>query len=310
MAESLPSWDTHDADSLRRFASVRLVALDLDGTLLCAVDDHIYETVRKLQQSLRRRFGVMVTIATGRTYNGVAPLLRDWSLPKDAPLVLYNGGVVVRMDLSDALSIQRISANSLAHILGEFEKRKVAILSYYFASRRHPLFADVDKLERVIGWSNIGRPANEFNGLKVEWRDRWAAENSLEPTAILVDISQVPLEAEMIKTHLSALESVSVTRSGAVFLEIRPHGTNKSSGLKLATESLGIQHSEVMAVGDNDNDAEMLRWAGIGVTVAGASDDAVNACDFVCRHEVAKGAVEVLRLVKQAHRFFAGSQHA
>jgi hydroxymethylpyrimidine pyrophosphatase-like HAD family hydrolase len=54
---------------------------------------------------------------------------------------------------------------------------------------------------------------------------------------------------------------------------------NKAVGLAWLADHLGVKPAEVMAVGDNDNDAEMLRWAGLGVAMADGSPAALRAAD-------------------------------
>jgi hypothetical protein len=60
-------------------------------------------------------------------------------------------------------------------------------------------------------------------------------------------------------------------------VDICAEGTTKGSGLAAVAQLLGIDRSEVMAVGDNYNDRDMLEWAGVGVVMGNASDDLRNA---------------------------------
>jgi hypothetical protein len=109
--------------------------------------------------------------------------------------------------------------------------------------------------------------------------------------------------------RLSRIPSLSCTTSGYSYLEVRPAGVNKGLGLSVAAEHLGLDRSEVLAVGDNDNDAEMLNWAGIGVAVSSASQTAISNSRYVCGngHGVLAGAVEVMRLVNQAKRYYGAN---
>ncbi|MGD0581221.1 MAG: HAD-IIB family hydrolase, partial [Bryobacteraceae bacterium] len=96
---------------------------------------------------------------------------------------------------------------------------------------------------------------------------------------------------------------VSCTASGTRYIEVRPVGSDKGAALARAAELLGILREQVLAIGDSDNDVEMLRWAGVGVSVAGASAMALAGSRFVCRHAVVAGVIEVLRLIRQARRY-------
>ena len=60
-----------------------------------------------------------------------------------------------------------------------------------------------------------------------------------------------------------------------------PPGMNKSKGLEWLAGQYGIDQADVMAVGDNDNDVEMLEWAGVGVAMGNGSPAALAAADWI-----------------------------
>ena len=64
-------------------------------------------------------------------------------------------------------------------------------------------------------------------------------------------------------------------------MEALPAGLNKAVGLQWLAQHLGVAAAEVLAVGDNDNDVEMLRWAGVGVAMGNSSAAALAAADWV-----------------------------
>ncbi|GAF84205.1 unnamed protein product, partial [marine sediment metagenome] len=72
--------------------------------------------------------------------------------------------------------------------------------------------------------------------------------------------------------------------------------------LEYVAKVLNLTQNQVLAIGDNDNDAEMLSWAGIGVAVNSASDLAESSCDYRANRGVIEGAIEVLDLVHEARR--------
>ena len=91
MPKPLPNYKQFDLDSLRPFSIIRLVALDLDGTLLESRESQLPEAVLKLAKQLRHhRYGVVrITIATGRTLTGARPLLDKLPILNDTPIILY-----------------------------------------------------------------------------------------------------------------------------------------------------------------------------------------------------------------------------
>ena len=85
-----------------------------------------------------------------------------------------------------------------------------------------------------------------------------------------------------------------LAQSQPYLIEIMPKGVNKASSLALLCRRLGIAQSEVMACGDNTNDAEMVSWAGTGVAVANAIDSLKKTASYVCRAERSLGVAEAI----------------
>jgi hydroxymethylpyrimidine pyrophosphatase-like HAD family hydrolase len=84
--------------------------------------------------------------------------------------------------------------------------------------------------------------------------------------------------------------TLTVVASHPILIEGLPHGLTKAVGLGWLAEHLGLTPAEVLAVGDNDNDAPMLDWAGVGVAMGDASPLARAAADWVAPSVEADGA--------------------
>lgn len=304
MAEQLPNWKTNNVEDLRRFSRIRLIVADLDGTLIPSDLSH---TIQELICSLNHyRYQVNFTIATGRTLSSVEPLLQKLSLTSNVPLVLYNGSLVVRNKTFTVIDRKTISVESLRQILNISSNYKVRTFAYSYTDndKTKPLFSlrDSESRELVFGWASNCNPGREFNNMNVQWLDN--TDYLLEPSAVLIETSSDPEGCRAIETMLSDISGISLTRSGFNYIEVRPKASNKGIALECIAKDQNLTPDEILTLGDNDNDAEMLAWAGIGVAVAKASPFAVQNSDFVCRYGVFEGAVEILRLVKHARYYY------
>lgn len=90
---------------------------------------------------------------------------------------------------------------------------------------------------------------------------------------------------------------VEITLSGAPFVEVMAENVTKATGLARVCEVLGVARHEVIAFGDARNDVEMLRWAGRGVAVANASDEALAAADHVAPPNSEDGVAHTIELM-------------
>jgi len=302
MVKLLPT-TTDDIESLEPFAQIRVVAADLDGTLLPAP---LKEKVQQFVRSLRH-YRVQFMLATGRTVCGVGGLAAVLELPSGTPLVLYNGSVVVEHKTGRLLRRATLPPGSLAAILQRAAQWPCEVFAYFY---HLPLEAGTKSdllVEQVLGWSFgqrvESRVEREFNNCLVDWREVADELPTANPCAVLLK-ARTPEMMEAAAGDIAKLPGISMTRSGSIYLELRPDGSDKSVGLSCAIQNLGFSRAEVLAIGDNDNDAEMLAWAGIGVAIAESSPAALIRADYVCQRRTFEGVLEVLQVVRAARRLF------
>ena len=74
---------------------------------------------------------------------------------------------------------------------------------------------------------------------------------------------------------------MQIVRSHELFIEANPLGVDKGTGLAWLAGHLGVPQSQVMAVGDQDNDAPMVAWAGLGVAMGNGSAACKAAADWI-----------------------------
>lgn len=247
---------------------IKLAAFDLDQTLFGP--DLTFS--RSVKYAIRRALGqgVIVTLATGRGPKVTARFARDLGLT--APFVSYQGGMVYDPVACRVLHEVRLPEAMLSRIVAVAEARG---LNLHFEESSHVYLPAVSshpqvlfELLRVSEWSRV---ANFLTDLPAV------------PHKFIVTLNH-PGERDatvaMLRAELNGDgHGLDIVPSHPYLVEGLPGGVNKSVGLKWLAESLGIARDEVMAVGDNDNDAEMLAWAGLGVAMADGSAAARAAAD-------------------------------
>ena len=101
-------------------------------------------------------------------------------------------------------------------------------------------------------------------------------------------------EREQAWEELSRLGGLALVGSLGYNIEINAAGVNKGTGLIRLGELLGIRREEIMACGDGDNDAAMLREAGFGVAMANAEDPVKEAADYITDSNDEDGAAKAI----------------
>lgn len=280
------------------------MAFDLDGTLLR--DMRSLPGPRLL--SLRRSsYQVSLTVATGRTLWGARQVIDALGGLESTPVVLYNGSVVVAGLRADRLRVlQRLTIPSVATHTIALQARRfgATVFAYEFRDSVIQRVNEDDWPEVVLVASDNPERVREFNGMT----PRHCSVEDLRhtaPSAILV-LPNEPDDCDRLVASFASIEEVSVTSSGGQYIEIRPRGVSKARGFEVLRNALGIERADVLAVGDNDNDVELMEWAGLSVAVKGASEAARHAATFISRHGAERAAIELLDIIRRARRLNKG----
>lgn len=260
-------------------ASPKLVALDVDGTLMRwdgTISPDVYDAVAEVAAA-----GHHVVLATGRSATSATTVARDLGLLR-GPAVCSNGAVTVRMDpdLADGYEVvERIT----------FDPGPVLRLI------REEL------PDAAYGVEDVGRgffvskpfPPGEIEGehVLVDFDDL-----CLRPATRVVIRSPEHTKDQFheIVARLG-LHEVSYSVGWVAWLDLNPKGVSKATGLEAVRRMLGVAPEDTIAVGDGGNDLEMLRWAGRGVAMGGSDDVVLEAADEVTGSVVEDGLVPVLR---------------
>ncbi len=250
----------------------KLVALDIDGTLLTWVEgsgqtaevipQRVYEAVHAAHAA-----GAVVVLASGRSPHGMTRIadLLDLPQPDDDRLwvVASNGAVIFRYSPIEIVFEETFDARAgVAAVLEHHPNARVAVE------------------ERGNGYRvNRPFPAGELSGeMTICAIDELVAEpvNRViirDPEATADDF--VELMARL------GLHGTDYVVGWSAWLDLAPVGVSKASGLEFVCKELGLDAADVLAIGDGRNDIEMLQWAGRGVAMAQAIDIVREAADHV-----------------------------
>lgn len=299
-------------DAYRPFAQVRLIALDIDGTMAARPDERLAAQIRDLAATLST-YQVSLTLATGRAYAGARKFLESIVQHRSferigVPIIVYNGAVVVDSRPTRITLRHTIPGATIAEIIHIASNRNSAVLTYDCDSSYQTLLEDdaqpVGVTETVHGWTTEPGPTLDFNGLPIAWREPSEVSLVRPATAVLIVTSGTSQAIAPLRSELAELSGITVTSSSAEYIEVRPRGVDKGQALATVAQRLGLRAHQVLAVGDSENDVEMLKWARFGVVVGNASPAASRAAAYRSQRVAASAVVEILRVVAHARRYF------
>ncbi len=256
----------------------KLIALDLDDTLFNetgVVPDDVIETLSRLADK-----GVHIVISSGRS-----PLVGKYfaeKICKKYSVISHNGSMVQTEDGIERTSC--IRPDVVKDIARYAHQNRLFIVTYndnniLVESKAVDLSADIDsKFNEII---EIG----DFT--KADFKDVPKVVMLAEPARISVAMKEVR----------EKYPDLFVTQSLPYVMEMTPKGIDKSYGLRVICDNLGIDKEEVVAIGDNYNDMPMLEWAGYPVAVANAVPAVKEIAKLVTKNEKSYGVKEAVETI-------------
>jgi len=256
----------------------KFLALDLDDTLLgkdLIIPPTTVAKLRALQAS-----GVGVTLATGRMFPSARFYAKQLGLT--LPLVTYNGAII-RAAESDTPFI--------AHLLPTDKMRQV--ITCCKEHQWYLQFYNDDQIivEKITDETRID--PDLLNAPALEVGD--FLKSDIKPSPKMMTV-QKPEDIHRVKAILEEAtgENLYIAGSKPYLLEIMSKNVSKAVALSELIGKLGIDRSEVIAIGDSSNDMEMVKWAGLGVAVGNAKDELKAAADHITKAPRSQGIEELI----------------
>lgn len=254
--------------------AIRLIAIDIDGTLLPGSGGVMSErTCRALREA--QESGIEIVIATGRRQAYAVPIILPARLRSSTVMITSNGTVTRTLegDRIDRFFLDPETCRSLCPVLREFGG--LTVFTFDREGRGELVLESAEKLsEKISLWVEANLYSiEEFQPLERAFDGGEEAVQGM----LCGDISTMRRAEEALLTmgygdRIETHRTEYPLRDLAI-LDILPPGCSKGSALRQLSETRGILPEEVMAIGDNFNDLEMLRFAGNPVVMANSAPE-------------------------------------
>lgn len=250
----------------------RLIAIDLDGTLVPqseGVAPGVAEAIARVTAA-----GAHVVAATGRSLTTTGYVARAAGLHEWA--VVSNGAMLIRIDPEEVVDALTFDAAPLVSTL------------------RKAVPGATIAVERSDGVFLTSRHFVD-RGVALDIREVTMDELTAEPVVRVIVRSSEHLDTGIghLLTHIDG-QSLCFGVTDVAWADLGIPGVSKATGLQTLCDRLGIHSSEVLAIGDSMNDAEMLAWAGYAVAMPHSRPDILAIADHVTTGGPGDGVVAVL----------------
>jgi Cof subfamily protein (haloacid dehalogenase superfamily) len=254
--------------------SYKLFVADMDGTLLNddkKLSDKNIQTIKKLQD-----FGIKFAVATGRHDSMIKSYLKHLDL--HVPVISCNGAIV-REPFSDQIFLsQALPEEQSLQVIDICKERNADFHIYGHES----IFGE--KLNhKMLYYHNLNKtlPSEEQTKLVKVPDCKDAVLNDSEPLYKFLIISDRNKDLLDIMDGLAKIEGLTACQSMPTLCDVMKEGVSKAFALQKLSESLGIMRKEIVAIGDQFNDIDLIEYAGLGIAVANAEDALKEKADII-----------------------------
>ncbi|MDO5047727.1 MAG: HAD family hydrolase [Anaerococcus sp.] len=277
---------------------IKLFALDLDGTLLDSRSILRKENIKALRDL--EASGVRVILASGRVFSSV--LYQAQKISKD-PVLIANNGALMGMDYDKLFIENPLDFTILEKLIDISIKNKLKFHFYsldtYYSNELD--LESLDHLRKDIDYglnyqANLDISNDPLLKLKTK------GESCYKFLINGIDKSKISRDSlvTIIKDRLN--DQVYITSSYEDAIEITSKGTSKLSAIYGLCEKMGISKNSFAAIGDSDNDLEMLEKASLSFAMSNANDKVKNISDHILEDNDGKAISQAVEIIKEHNR--------
>lgn len=261
--------------------NVKMIFIDMDGTLLNSKNE-ITEMTKRTISLVRNVRNIPVILISSRMPSGMLFLQKELGI--DDPIVCYSGSLILCNE-NNILLNKTINSQLLKYLYDFIKTRKIHMSMYesfiwyvedmdYWAKQESEITRTDPK---VINYNN-----------KIEeWEKHDSGPNKILCMGESYAINKLNIDIKS-KFNLNA------SKSKPTYLEIMPNDVSKITAIKFLSEKYNVQISDIMAIGDNFNDIDMIKNVGYGIAMGNAPDEVKLSSRYVTLSNDNEGVVKAI----------------
>lgn len=255
---------------------IKLIAIDLDGTLLHSDRTLSRENIEAIRKA--KAAGVQVVLCTGRPLLAMNYLLDEIDLRDEGDLAItYNGGLIQKTQSGEIVHQITLNREECKEV---YELGQNLHLPVNFIDLNYIYEPPYPKGAESIYMADRRKDTNKI-GLQFKEVD---IQNLPEPFFINKIVMSRPaeeLDAKIPKIPSYYHEKFNIYKSQDFILEVLPLSVDKGSAMRFIGEALGFEKHQIMGLGDQENDLSLVESAGFGVAMANAIPAVKEVADYI-----------------------------
>lgn len=263
---------------------IKLIALDLDGTLLTS-DKTISDVNKKAIQDAKNA-GIKVVLCTGRPLKGIANYLEELDLLGEEDYsITYNGGLIQKNKSGEILYQKAHSTEDMEYCYQETYRVGLPLVMIDL----HYVYETIYPENRISLYPGVMKaiPFKQANPSEFE-------DNHQFNKAVLCIDEEILDEASQ-QLPAAFYDRFTCVKSRKYLLEVLPKDVSKGSALEHLAEILGMTTDNMMACGDEENDLSMLTTVGFPVAMENGTDEVKEVAALITLTNDQNGVAHAIR---------------
>ena len=241
----------------------KLVAIDLDGTLVTDDKKLTKKTIETIKEASEK--GVKIMISSGRAFYRLEKFVDELGLRKeDQCTICFNGGMIVDNISKEILYSKNLEEEEVKELIQLGRSLKLPIMIY--GKDTHY----VEKVPEVVQENKKNLKGMHLKVVNFDELNFNEKQNHIYKVCFIDKPETIVEKRKEISKEM--MQKYEITSSVPEYLEIVKKGIKKSEAIKFVMEKYAIKQDEVMAIGDGENDVEMLSFAGLGIAMENARE--------------------------------------
>ena len=243
---------------------IKMVATDIDGTILkwsFEFSPEVKKCIKELDES-----GIKLVLVTGRMHSSTTPVARELGL--HTPIVSYQGGLI--KDESGKTLYQKDLRPDYAKKIIKWARKNNVHLNLYLDDKLY-VEHDNEIVKEYTDGRFIDYTVCSFDDLNIENVNKLLA----------IDLKDADKVTGWVEELSREFPDLYIVKSTPFFCEIGSKDAKKSSGVKFLADMWGIKQEEILTIGDQNNDIELLKAGGIKVAMGNATEELKSYADYI-----------------------------
>ena len=246
---------------------IKMIATDIDGTILDLQTGKFSEKVKECIKKLTKS-GIKVVLVTGRMHSCTNFLADELGL--DTPIVSYQGGMIKENKENGEVYYRKNLDSEKAKEVIKWAKENNIHLNLYMDDILY-VEKDDETIRKYTDARHISFIVSPFDKLDIKNVNKILA----------IDYDNADIVTEWLNYLQNRYPELSIVKSSPYFCEISDKYAKKSCAVEFLCNKWDIKKEEVLTIGDQDNDIELLKAGGIKVAMGNGTDKLKKYADFV-----------------------------